>query len=304
MRYPGDRHVLPLFGPWRWAPYMRGKFYWKKYQNTRSFFLSHTSKLYQHKQWNVVPKGTAKIDPSNKYNIFPSFIIDQSWNTLQLKNIVLSFHPPFEPITALLNIYRSVTLLVKMSICMLMPLIPDISISTYIEYAWILTFLTRIVWPRITRNVLRGETGPDGQNIFGHTDVLINDKYFLWTPILVRFKTINKDNSYFYKKHSVIFWHGCCITLIWYLGNVDKQNIHFAKTTKVNNSTYSIIHESWQWCNVKQEECIDVKQGTRLYLKLTSISFIVIIKEAKMYSILLLSLNKIVKAKVIVHAFN
>ena len=32
--------------------------------------------------------------PSNKYNIFPSFIIDQSWNTLQLKNIVLSFHPP------------------------------------------------------------------------------------------------------------------------------------------------------------------------------------------------------------------
>ena len=101
MRYPGDRHVLPLFGPWRWAPYMRGKFYCKKYQNTRSFFLSHTSKLYQHKQWNAVPKGTAKIDPSNKYNIFPSFIIDQSWNTLQLKNIVLSFHPPFEPITAL-----------------------------------------------------------------------------------------------------------------------------------------------------------------------------------------------------------
>ena len=101
MRYPGDRHVLPLFGPWRWAPYMRGKFYWKKYQNARSFFLSHTSKLNQQKQLDVVPKSTAKIDPSNKYNIFPSFIIDQSWNTLQLKNIVLSFHPPFEPITAL-----------------------------------------------------------------------------------------------------------------------------------------------------------------------------------------------------------
>ena len=101
MRYPGDRHVLPLFGPWRWAPYMRGKFYWKKYQNARSFFLSHTTKLNQQKQWNVVPKSTAKIDPYNKYNIFPSFIIDQSWNTLQLKNIVLSFHPPFEPITAL-----------------------------------------------------------------------------------------------------------------------------------------------------------------------------------------------------------
>ena len=101
MRYPGDRHVLPLFGPWRWAPYMRGKFYWKKYQNVRSFFLSDTTKLNQQKQWDVVPKSTAKIDPSNKYNIFPSFIIDQSWNTLQLKNIVLSFHPPFEPITAL-----------------------------------------------------------------------------------------------------------------------------------------------------------------------------------------------------------
>ena len=27
----------------------------------------------------------------------------------------------------------------------------------------------------ITRNALRGETGPDGQNIFVHTDVLIND---------------------------------------------------------------------------------------------------------------------------------
>ena len=47
--------------------------------------------------------------------------------------------------------------------------------STYIEHAWILTFLTRITWPGITRNALRGETGPDGQNIFGHTNVLIND---------------------------------------------------------------------------------------------------------------------------------
>ena len=65
------------------------------------FFLSHTTKLNQQKQWDVVPKSTAKIDPSNKYNIFPSFIIDQPWNTLQLKNIVLSFYPPFEPITAL-----------------------------------------------------------------------------------------------------------------------------------------------------------------------------------------------------------
>ena len=31
------------------------------------------------------------------------FITDQSWNTLQLKNIVLSFNPPFEPTTHLLS---------------------------------------------------------------------------------------------------------------------------------------------------------------------------------------------------------
>ena len=73
----------------------------EKKQNARSFFLSHNSKLNQQKQWDVVSKSTAKIYPSNKYNIFPSCIIDQSWNTLQLKNIVLSFHPPFEPITTL-----------------------------------------------------------------------------------------------------------------------------------------------------------------------------------------------------------
>ena len=77
----------------------------KKYQNARSFFLlSNTSKFNQQKQWDVVSKSTAKMYPSNKYNIFPSFISDQSWNTLQLKNIVLSSHPPFEPITALFTI--------------------------------------------------------------------------------------------------------------------------------------------------------------------------------------------------------
>ena len=27
----------------------------------------------------------------------------------------------------------------------------------------------------ITQNAFSGETGPDGQNIFGHIDVLIND---------------------------------------------------------------------------------------------------------------------------------
>ena len=63
----------------------------KKIQNARSFFLSHTSKVNQQKQWDVVSKSTAKIYPSNKYNIFPSFIIDQSWNTLQLKELPTSF---------------------------------------------------------------------------------------------------------------------------------------------------------------------------------------------------------------------
>ena len=61
MRYHGDHHVLPLFGPWRWAPYMRGNFHWKKYQCARSIFLSHTSKLNQQKQWDVVSKSTAYI---------------------------------------------------------------------------------------------------------------------------------------------------------------------------------------------------------------------------------------------------
>ena len=35
---------------------------------------------------------------------FRSFTTDQSQNALQLKNIVLSFHSPFEPITALFTI--------------------------------------------------------------------------------------------------------------------------------------------------------------------------------------------------------
>ena len=51
--------------------------------------------------------------------------------------------------------------------------------NTYIEYALILTFLTRIAWPGITRIALRGETGPDDQNIFGHTDVLISYIFFV-----------------------------------------------------------------------------------------------------------------------------
>ena len=57
----------------------------KKYQNARSFFLSHISKLNQQKQWDVVSKSTTKIYQSNKYNIFPSFIITNHETPYSLK---------------------------------------------------------------------------------------------------------------------------------------------------------------------------------------------------------------------------
>ena len=47
-------------------------------------------------------------------------------------------------------------------------------------------------------NSLRGETGPDAQNIFGHTDVLINGIFFV-NANTCTFKTIDKDNSYIFK---------------------------------------------------------------------------------------------------------
>ena len=43
---------------------------------------------------------------------------------------------------------------------------------TDIEYTSDQNCLTRSNW-----NALRGETGPDGQYILGHTDVLINDMH-------------------------------------------------------------------------------------------------------------------------------
>ena len=48
-------------------------------------------------------------------------------------------------------------------------------------------------------NALRGETGPRGQYIRGHTDMLINDKHIFVNANACSFKTINKDNSYFNK---------------------------------------------------------------------------------------------------------
>ena len=68
----------------------------------------------------------------------------------------------------------------------------------------------------ITRNALRGETGPDGQNIFGHTDVLIND--FFVNASTCAFSEINKDNSFFKKTTTLGY------LLTWILYHLMKAN--------------------------------------------------------------------------------
>ena len=50
---------------------------------------------------------------------------------------------------------------------------------------------------------IEGETGPDGQNIFGPTDVLINDKYFFVNANTCMFKTIKKDTRSSYNTLNV-----------------------------------------------------------------------------------------------------
>ena len=64
---------------------------------------------------------------------------------------------------------------------------------------------------RYVSNVLRGETGPDRQNIFGLTDVFINDKYFCERQYLT-FQTIDKDKSYFYKKNTGLSFNMCPVS--------------------------------------------------------------------------------------------
>ena len=49
-------------------------------------------------------QGTANIYPSNKYNIFPVFLLLTNHETSHSLNIVLSFNPHFEPITVLFTI--------------------------------------------------------------------------------------------------------------------------------------------------------------------------------------------------------
>ena len=105
MRYHGDHHVLPLFGPEGGHPTWEENFI-EKYQNLRSFFLSHTSKHKKQKQWFVVPKSAANIYmyPSSKYEYFAVILLLTNHETLFNLNIVLSFHPPFEPISAFVTI--------------------------------------------------------------------------------------------------------------------------------------------------------------------------------------------------------
>ena len=56
----------------------------------------------------------------------------------------------------------------------------------------------------ITRNPLRRETRPEGQNIFGHTDVLIND-IFCERQYLYVLRQYIKINSYFFKNTPLSF---------------------------------------------------------------------------------------------------
>ena len=42
-------------------------------------------------------------------------------------------------------------------------------------HSWGAAFTVSEKSKNITLNALRGETGPDSQNIFGHTDVMMND---------------------------------------------------------------------------------------------------------------------------------
>ena len=63
---------------------------------------------------------------------------------------------------------------------------------------------------RYNSNALRVASGPDGQNIQGHTGVLINDKYMyvFVNANTCTFKKINKDNSYFNKNTRLSFHMG------------------------------------------------------------------------------------------------
>ena len=70
-----------------------------------NFNESHTIKPNQNifKQWDV-PKSAANIYQSKKSDFFPVILLFTNHQTLYNLNIMLSCHPPFEPITAYFTI--------------------------------------------------------------------------------------------------------------------------------------------------------------------------------------------------------
>ena len=76
----------------------------EKIPNCKVFFLSNTSKPNQQKQRDVVLKSAANIYPPIKYDFFPVILLLTNHEALFNLGIVLSFHPPFEPISALLQL--------------------------------------------------------------------------------------------------------------------------------------------------------------------------------------------------------
>ena len=76
MRYPDDKHLLPLLVPEGGYPTCEENSSEKKNASIQGvFFLSHNSKFNQQKQRDVVSKGAAKIYPSNKYGVFPVILL-------------------------------------------------------------------------------------------------------------------------------------------------------------------------------------------------------------------------------------
>ena len=53
---------------------------------------------------DVVSKSAGNIYPSGKYDVFPKIVLLTNHETLYNLDIVLSCHPPFEPIIALFTI--------------------------------------------------------------------------------------------------------------------------------------------------------------------------------------------------------
>ena len=75
MRYPDDKHLLPLLVPEGGYPTCEENSSEKKCENTRCYFLSHNSKFNQQMQRDVVSNSAAKIYPSNKYGVFPVILL-------------------------------------------------------------------------------------------------------------------------------------------------------------------------------------------------------------------------------------